>query len=184
MNPIEQLKAEHEGIKLMLSILEKICDKLDNGQKVEPEHLSQVLEFLRVFADKCHHGKEEDLLFPALEQAGVPQQGGPIGVMLIEHTEGRGYIKGLAGAIDRYKGGDENASAEIVENARNYIDLLRQHIYKENNVLFMMAQQVLSEETQKKLAEAFEKMETEKIGAGKHEEFHKLMHRLKEIYLK
>ncbi len=184
MNPIEQLKAEHEGIKLMLSILEKICDKLDSGQKVESEHLSRVLEFLRVFADKCHHGKEEDLLFPALEQAGISREGGPIGVMLMEHTEGRGYIKGLAQAIDKYNAGDENASVEIVENGRNYVDLLRQHIYKENNVLFMMAQQVLSEDTQKELAEAFEKMEVEKIGTGKHEEFHKLMHRLEEIYLK
>jgi len=66
MTPTEQLKEEHEAIKLMLRILDKVCDKLESGEEVNPEHLDQILEFIKVFADKCHHGKEEDLLFQQL----------------------------------------------------------------------------------------------------------------------
>jgi hemerythrin-like domain-containing protein len=183
MKPTEQLKAEHEGVKLMLEILNVVCEKLKSGQELNQEHFAKMLEFLKVFVDKCHHGKEEDLLFPALEEAGIQKEGGPIGVMLMEHNQGRGYVKGMSEAFDKFKKGDRNASAKIVENGESYIALLTQHIYKENNVLFFMADKVLSKTIQDNLEEEFEKLEVERIGLGKHEEFHKLLHRLKEIYL-
>jgi hypothetical protein len=68
MTPTDQLKEEHEGILLMLRILEKVSAKLKSGEKVDPDHLERIVEFFRVFADKCHHGKEEDLLFPEMEK--------------------------------------------------------------------------------------------------------------------
>jgi len=101
MTPAEQLKEEHQGILLMLRILEKVAAKLEAEEKVERNHLERIVEFFRVFADKCHHGKEEDLLFPAMEKAGVPKEGGPIGVMLAEHQQGRGHIRGMAEALER-----------------------------------------------------------------------------------
>jgi len=183
MKPTDQLKSEHEGIKLMLEILSVVCAKLKSGQDLNQEHFTKMLEFLKVFVDKCHHGKEEDLLFPAMEEAGVLKEDGPIGVMLMEHNQGRGYIKGMSEAFDRFKKEDRNASAKIVENGESYIALLTQHIYKENNVLFPMADKVSSKTIQDDLEEEFEKLEVERIGLGKHEEFHKLLHQLKEIYL-
>ncbi len=184
MKATEQLRNEHEGIKLMMRILEKLCGKLDAGEAVDPEHLEKITEFLRVFADKCHHGKEEDLLFPAMEAAGIPREGGPIGVMLLEHDKGRGYIMGMADAVAKYKRGDNKAAPVIASNARNYISLLTQHIEKENRVLFPMADAHLSEERQESMFEEFEKIEVEKIGVGKHEEFHRLLDDLAETYLK
>jgi len=151
---------------------------------VEGNHLERIVEFFRVFADKCHHGKEEDLLFPAMEKAGVPKEGGPIGVMLAEHQQGRGFIKCMAEALDRQKKGDPKALPSYAENARNYIALLAQHINKEDNVLFPMGEKVLSKKTQEELVEGFEKIEVERIGEGTHEEFHKLLHHLQEVYLK
>jgi hemerythrin-like domain-containing protein len=180
MKPTEQLKAEHEGVKLMLMILNKVCA---NPDEINQEHFTKILEFLKIFVDKCHHGKEEDLLFPAMEKAGVPKEGGPIGVMLIEHQQGRGYINGMSEAFDKLQKGERKASAKIAENGENYIALLTQHIDKENNILFPMADKMLSKTTQDELAEEFEKLEVERIGLGKHEEFHKLLHQLKEIYL-
>jgi hemerythrin-like domain-containing protein len=184
MKPTEQLKEEHQLIKLMLRIAEKVCEKLESGEEVDPEHLERIVEFIRVFADKCHHGKEEDLLFAAMEEVGIPRKGGPIGVMLTEHDMGRGYVKGMSEAIAKYKAGDRKASSAIVENARNYIALLTQHIDKEDNVLYPMADMHLSEERQKELLEEFEVVEREKIGVGKHEQFHKLLEHLKQVYLK
>ena len=82
MTPTEQLKEEHGGVKVMLGILGKICDRMESGKPVPVQHLEQILEFLMVFVDICHHGKEEEHLFPALKASGVPVEGGSIGRML------------------------------------------------------------------------------------------------------
>lgn len=183
MTPNEQLKEEHEAIRLMLRILEGVCTKLQAGEKVDPEHLDKILEFIKVFADKCHHGKEEDVLFPAMEETGIPKQGGPIGVMLAEHDTGRNYVRGMSEAVARYKTGDHEASSQLVENTKGYVALLRQHIEKEDNVLYPLGDARISEEKQQELLQGFENIEQERVGPGRHEEFHKLLHHLKEIYL-
>lgn len=182
MTPTEELKKEHEAIRTMLGILEGVSAALDSGGEVNSAHLEQMVEFIKVFADKCHHGKEEDLLFPAMEAAGFPRQGGPTGVMLQEHDEGRGYVRELSEAVAQYKRGNLAASNRIIQNARKYIALLDQHIEKENEILFPMADMHLSEEKQRELSAGFEKIETERVGAGKHEEFHQMLHNLKGIY--
>ena len=184
MRPTEQLKQEHVAIKTMLQVLDRVSGKLDSGEPVSPEHLEQIAEFIKVFADRCHHGKEEGLLFPAMAEAGIPTEGGPIGVMLQEHDIGRGYVKGMAEAISEYKAGDRNAASRIVENARGYIALLEQHIDKEDNILYPMADMHLAEPTERRLLEEFDRMEREEIGQGRHEEFHELLGRLSRTYLR
>ena len=184
MTPSEQLKEEHEGILLMLKILEKVCAKLKSGQKVDPEHLDGIVEFLQVFADKCHHGKEEDLLFPEMEKSGIPKERGPIGVMLMEHDEGRGYVRKMKEAAVKMGKGDPSAPAEFAKSAGDYIALLTRHIDKENNILFPMGDRAVPPKKQGELVEAFEKLEREKIGEGTHERFHRLLHHLQDVYLK
>jgi hemerythrin-like domain-containing protein len=179
----EQLKKEHAAIETMLKILEAICGRLQAGEKTDPEHLDRIVEFFRVFADQCHHGKEEEIFFPALEMAGIPKEGGPIGVMLGEHDRMRGLMHGLAEVVDRYRAGEEKAGDGIVLYASDYAATLRSHIEKENNVLFKMAEMHLSPDEEREIAERFESMEVEKIGAGKHEELHAVLDRLEGIYL-
>lgn len=183
MTPTEELKREHQAILLMLRILERICERLESRQSVCIEDLQRIVEFVQVFADRCHHSKEEDLLFVALEHAGIPRHGGPIEVMIHEHEEGRDYVRGLANAVAKYKAGDTNAAAQIVMNAREYIKLLCNHIDKEDNVLYPLADRFLDKDTQKKLLKDFEDVEHRRIGPGKHEEFHKLLETLKHRYL-
>jgi len=178
MKPTEVLKREHEVIKLMLKILNKVCDKLEVKKAVNQEDLNSIIEFIRTFADKCHHGKEEHRLFPIMEKNGILREGGPIGVMIEEHELGRNYVKNMILALDKKK------ISKFVENARNYILLLEQHIDKEDNILYPMADIHIKEDEQKKLTEDFEKFEREEIGVGKHEELHKALKRLKDIYLK
>jgi len=182
MKATQQLRNEHEGVKVMLNILEQVCRQLGADGNLNKEHFDGILEFLKVFVDKCHHGKEEDLLFPALISAGVPKDG-PIAVMLQEHEMGRNYIKAMSDVYAAHVGGDKSASKTIRQNALDYIMLLRNHIEKENNVLFVMADSLLSEKTQDELFEGFEKIEEERIGVGKHEEFHGLLGYLSKIYL-
>ena len=184
MIPTEELKQEHEGILLMLKILDRVATKIESGEEADAAHLEKMVEFLRVFADRCHHGKEEDLLFPAMEKAGIPRERGPIGVMLMEHEEGRGHIRKMADALARNRKGEAAAMKDFARGARQYFDLLTQHIQKENQVLFPMGDRVLSQDVQAKLAEGFEKIEEERIGKGTHERFHRLLEELEEKYLK
>jgi hemerythrin-like domain-containing protein len=184
MNPIEELKNEHRAVEASLRILEGLCRRIETqGSISEPAHIDQLLEFFAAFVDTCHHGKEEALLFPALEVQGVPREGGPVGVMLAEHVSGRGYIQGMRQALAGYKGGRQAAAADFIRHARGYADLLRQHIHKEDNVLFQIADQRLSTETKNKLVEGFERIEQEKVGAGKHEAFHRMLDELGKIYV-
>ncbi len=183
MNPTAQLREEHKGIKVMLDILGEVCKRLDAGKDVDPRHLIQIVDFLKVFVDKCHHAKEEELLFPEMEKAGVSRNGGPIGIMLSEHDEGRRNIRRMSEAAAQYERGIRNAADPFVENAHSYIHLLREHIEKEDNILYPLADRRLTEKVRQDLSEGFEKVEEERIGHGKHEEFHRLMDQLKAIYL-
>lgn len=184
MRPTEELKKEHEAIKLMLRILGKVSEKLESGQSVNTDDLDKIVEFIQVFADKCHHGKEEDLLFKEMEAVGFPKDQGPVGVMLREHEVGRGYVRSMKDGIAKLKTGDKKSASVIAKNAMGYISLLSQHIEKEDDILYPMAEDRLSEAILKDLKKGFEKVEKEIIGPGRHEEFHKLLHRLKELYLK
>ena len=186
MNPkaTQQLRDEHEGIVMMLRIMEKVRAQAKDSESIRIDHFEGILGFLKVFVDKCHHAKEEELLFPALVALGIPKESGPIGVMLQEHTIGRGLVKALDEAFTEYKKGEKAALEEINRSAKEYIFLLKNHIDKENNVLFVMAENRLSDTQQEKLYEGFEKIEEERIGMGKHEEFHRLIHTLRDIYLR
>ena len=164
MTATEVLKEEHRVIERMLAVMETAAQRLEAGQPVRPGLLREAVEFVRNFADKNHHGKEEANLFPRLEERGVPKEGGPLGMMLHEHDQGRAFIQGIDGAIDGYENGDDAAAQVIIENMRGFIQLLTEHIWKEENVLFQMADQVLTEDDQKDLSERFERVDAEVLG--------------------
>ena len=165
------LTGEHRGIERMLRIMEVAVERLEHGEQVPADVFERSADFIRGFADKCHHAKEEKNLFPLLERRGIPRQG-PIGVMLAEHAEGRRYAGGFADAISGHERGDEAARQAVIDNAKAYIGLLRAHILKEDHVLFPMADKALSDTDQSDLAERFEQVEAEEIGEGVHERYH------------
>jgi hemerythrin-like domain-containing protein len=183
MNVTQQLIDEHECIKSMLSIIEKIVNDIGKGEKLNTEHFGKILDFIKGFADRNHHQKEEDILFPAMVKNGILKEGGPIAVMLNEHESGRNYVKGMSEAFEAYKSGQKNTVSDIISNATSYVQLLRNHIEKENNILFMMAERVLSEETKNIIFDEFEKVE-EDMGISHYGGYHQLLERLKVIYLK
>jgi hemerythrin-like domain-containing protein len=169
------LRHEHDAILRMLDVADEVSRRVERGIEVSPDVFAGLVEFFRLFADKCHHGKEEDLLFPLMEKKGIPRHGGPVGVMLIEHDQGRAYVKEMAAASEEIAKGNTGAATRWVPPARMYSELLRAHIQKENNVLFVMAERVLSEDEQEELAREFDKVEADKMGAGTHERLHAVM---------
>jgi hemerythrin-like domain-containing protein len=183
MNATKELTNEHKAIELMLRILDAISQKITSGGQVPPKDLDGIAEFLSVFVDSCHHGKEEDHLFPALEKGGVPRAGGPIGILLEEHEQGRQIAACLKATFGEYAGGNKDAAGEISKAVGEYVTLLTQHIEKENNVLFPMADGRVNEAEDVRIVDSFEELERDRIGPGKHDEFHEMLGRLKRLYL-
>lgn len=157
------LRQEHEVILGVLDAIDKTANALEAGSDIPAEILQEIVEFLRKFADTQHHGKEEEHLFPKLRQS-MPMAGGPVGMMLMEHQIGRSHIARMAEAAKSYSEGNHAAGAEWADAALDYAALLREHIYKENNILFAMAEQVLTQDEQHQLASAFAEVDAQKIG--------------------
>jgi len=175
----EDLKHEHEAVKIALNVLEKIASTIQRHENPDANDLKEMVDFLILFADKCHHGKEEIYYFPALQKAGIPENGGPIGVMLQEHEQGRLNIQQMKNNVSGHNA-DLNAFADA---ASSYISLMRNHIEKENNILFMMGDQRLPEETQTELLKKFEEHEEKVVGEGKHEKLHAVLEKLVKKYM-
>ena len=177
-NPFDDLKHEHEAIRFSLRVLGVMANHAKTDKLNSDDALAMV-DFLKEFADKCHHGKEEGILFPELEKAGIPNAGGPIGAMLHEHELGRGHIRDMETAL-RKKPADPSAFARAAEA---YCSLLDQHIEKENTVLFPMGERVIDERLKETIYERFEDHEEKVIGAGRHEELHAMLNRFEKKYL-
>lgn len=182
MTPTQELIAEHNAVLVALRILEEIETAIEAGDEPALEHLGQLLDFFRGFVDRCHHGKEEDVLFPELERRGVKREGGPIGVMLMEHEIGRGHVRELSDGLDRLRRGEAAARTTIREHARAYPDLLRSHILKENNILFPLADRLLPEDVAARITGEFAGIERDRVGKGKHEAYHAMLHDLRDLY--
>jgi hemerythrin-like domain-containing protein len=162
---IKILRDEHDAILQMLQALETTADRAAAGETTPLQLLTDFQEFFALFADRSHHGKEEDLLFPLLEKKGVPRRGGPIGCMLTEHDEGRAFVETMRNNAEGCANGAPAARQAWAQAAYGYASVLRNHIWKENQILFEIADRLLSSEDQATLAAQFANVEKEKIGA-------------------
>lgn len=134
----DQLRAEHERIARALVCLARLSAQLRARGDVHPDAVRALLEFLREYADHDHHAREERVLFPWLAQHGLPPELGPVAVMLHEHDEGRALLRHLF-AASKHLQLDANVREEFATHAENYCRLLYEHIDKETNVLFALA---------------------------------------------
>ncbi len=171
MDPIATLKHEHRLILAVCDAASRESQRLSAGGALDAARVEKMLDFVRTFADRCHHAKEEDLLFVRMAERGFPVDSGPVGVMLHEHEMGRAHIRAIAEALPSAAAGDAGAVRQIADNLLGWAELLRSHIYKEDNVLYPMAEHVLPPDDMAALADAFERVERDEIGAGVHERY-------------
>jgi len=158
MTPTEILKNEHLLIVEVLDYLEEAADRLDRGDDVDPDFFLDAAEFVAGFADRCHHSKEEDILFVAMTARDMPRDSGPVAVMLHEHEEGRAFTAAFRSAAEQMKAGDGAAAADVVQNVYDYVNLLREHINKENMILFPMADQMIPEDEMQAVSRDFRRV--------------------------
>jgi len=173
-NPMQVLKDEHRVIE---KVIEAMARQLPR-EPIDCEFFRQTIEFLRNFADGCHHAKEEVELFPVLESAGIPREGGPIGCMLQEHAQGRLLVGMIADNLDAAVHGDAAAAQDLRRAAAAYIDLLRQHIAKEDNVLFVLADEALGPQEQRLMRDAFDRADRSQGCSTRHPHYVELAEEL------
>jgi len=176
----DQLKEEHEIISESFNVLNTICEKLSSNAKVDYSDVDKLLNFISIYVDKCHHGKEEKYLFPLMGKADESLKSGPINVMLDEHNAAREYIKTMKNALESMKFGKKEEKT-FSDTGYYYIHLMGQHILKENNVLFNIADQLFDEEVQTEMLKAFESFERTEL-QSQHEKLEKELETLIEKY--
>ncbi|WP_423130263.1 hemerythrin domain-containing protein [Gaoshiqia sp. Z1-71] len=175
----ENLENDHVHILRLTSVMEAMIQK----GSVNTDHFDQVVDLIRNFADSFHHAKEEDLLFPLMGEKGFSPGQGPVAVMLHEHVQGRNYVSGMVEAIARLRGGDKSALNDIYANMQAYASLLQNHISKENNILFRIADQAFSPEEQQLLLEKFAEVENQVLPEYRYENSIARIDLLASVYL-
>jgi len=155
MTPTDELVSEHKVILRMFGALRK---------NIDYNKMPQVVEFFQVFADKCHHGKEEKLLFPKLKEVNLPRIVS-LAVILDEHARGRDHVRKIKWEVENKN------TEEMQKELGEYMNLLTFHIKKEDEIMFPIAAKQLPQKTQDELSKGFKKVEKEVIGKGKHKEF-------------
>ena len=163
--PTKILSDEHQNILKVIDTLDRECNALESGSNLDKPFFEKAVDFIQNYADKFHHAKEEDILFIEICKDSVQMHCNPTQQMLHEHDLGRNFVKGLTEGLS-----EENIK-KILDNARGYANLLRNHIYKEDNILFPMADEALPQEIQESILERFHIAETEKFSEGTKEKY-------------
>jgi hemerythrin-like domain-containing protein len=151
----QNLENDHVSIIKLTDIIVAMVEK----QSTDISHFELVINLIRNFADGTHHAKEEGFLFPLMGEKGFSPEFGPVGVMLHEHEEGRNFVKAAVQAINEYKSGKASALQAVYENLSGYAYLLQNHIDKENNILFRMADEAFTDDEQQNLLAEFAEIE-------------------------
>jgi hemerythrin-like domain-containing protein len=174
----QNLENDHVQILRLIEVMERIT--LSPNPIVE--HLERIVKVIREFADGLHHAKEEQLLFPLMVQKGFSNETGPVAVMLHDHEEGRNFVKGMAVNISLYKQGQISALKAICSNMLGYADLLKNHIGKENKVLFRLADNAFTPAEQESLLLDFTKIENKHESGQSKNDYVLMIDNLADIY--
>lgn len=171
---IDVLMGEHRVIEKVLAALEAHAAELAAGRSFERPPIGRFADFFRNYADACHHGKEEELLFKRMNDFGFPAEEGPIGVMLYEHALGRQHVAVLRQIGEAAGGVTASEQGAFAEHVGDYVPMLRSHIYKEDNILYPMALQVLPPQELDRLAQQYEEFQAKVVGPAAYAEMERL----------
>ncbi len=161
------LRRDHDLIDKVLRAMKSTVQMLRDGKHIPEPILAQVIDFSSNFTDVCHHGKEEGSLFPSLERAGMPKDTGPIAMMLMDHRRQREIASNMADAAKQYIASGDPAGLIVI--MEEYISHVTEHLWKENNRLFMMAEarlQHVASQVDRELGE-IEDAKLEEIGKSR-----------------
>ncbi|WP_313233921.1 hemerythrin domain-containing protein [Tissierella praeacuta] len=184
MESIKIMVEEHSNIRRMLKVIRKLCYNLMTNSNYDIADFHIVIDFVRNYADKHHHGKEENILFETMnKKIERLAKSGAITGMYIEHDMGRLYMSNLEKAVESFKNKDDEARLDIIANAISYGDLLNRHIEKENTALYKFAENMLSDNSKSFVEDECKKVEELAIEVGIQEKYIALLEKLENKYL-
>ena len=150
------LMIEHRLIEKMLALISKEAKRIRETNVVNPVFIDNAVDFIRVYADKTHHGKEEDILFRVLAQKNMTGEEQKImGELIQEHVLGRQTVAGLVDAKKRHFAGDHSAVGMVIEKLEFLINFYPRHIEKEDKVFFPAMMKYFSVEAQERMLHEF-----------------------------
>ena len=150
---------EHRLILRMIALLERNAPLTVAGRYTNWQFFLDGVDFIRNYADRFHHAKEEDILFEALVKNGMPRKNSPVAAMLMEHDQGRAYVKAMENAALEAQAGQTGREGIIAANALAYATLLREHIAKEDDILYPLAERVIPEEMRDDIVSGYARAE-------------------------
>lgn len=157
--PTDELRDEHRIIERVLTVLETSAARLHAGEAVSPETLARAREIIIGFGDSCHHAKEERALFPVIAAKRAIIRRGPVQILTSEHAAGRTLMADLARGIEEMSNGDAHGGATALKAITSYTRMLRRHIEKEEDILFPLADSLLTDAETASMREQFEAVE-------------------------
>lgn len=160
----EYLIAEHELIERCMAVLKSCLEAIELSAEVNTVQLGRAIDFLLQFGDKIHNAKEEQCLFPLMGKKGIPVQGGPLGVMLMEHEAERSLLARMQGVLPTFSTLPFGDQIQFKEEGMEYLKIRADHIWKENDVLYPMGRQVLTEADNQLLLSEFARINRETYG--------------------
>lgn len=165
---------EHQLILRMLDLLERNAPLTAQGRYLNYRFYVDAVDFIRNFADRYHHAKEEDVLFEALIRNGMPRENSPVAAMLIEHEQGRNFVRNMEKGAEEAVAGVAGKNGVIAENALGYLKMLREHIAKEDDILYPLSERLLRGALREAVTAGYERAEAT-VPAGFAERYEKLV---------
>jgi hemerythrin-like domain-containing protein len=184
MDAIELMISEHKNIKRMLKVIRTMCIKVLNDESIDLDDFHKVIDFVRNYADKHHHAKEETILFKKMgEELDEKIAKGPVAAMFVEHDQGRYFISNLEAALEKLKNGDRDARVDIIANSISYTDLLNRHIDKEDTAIYSFARRALSKATLEEVEEKCKEVEVSANEQGTQQKYIEMVEQFERRYL-
>ena len=176
MKAAQLLAEEIDEIYCILDILDQLHRQLKANKPVKIHDLKRVINYLRVFVQKCHNTKEEDILFPELRKQNKPECNTILKEMRSENQLGDLYIKALSNCLQDIQNGSESAKQDLPEIIEKYLTLEKTHIQKEQLHILPLCNQEIPADIQEQLCEKFHIKDDQTFGPNMHDKFHKAFH--------
>jgi len=181
MKPTEELIYEHKAITSMLSVMNTISNNIKEKKVFYTNDVEKIIDFLSIYVEKCHRNKEENVFYPTLLLSKYPPEG--VGEMINEHKLAKGCLNEIACCVENFKLGSTFSGEMIADCMANYVQLIEDHIQKEENDYFPLANKVLSKDAQTEISKQFKLINDEFVGQDIQTRYDELLKSLESKYL-
>jgi hemerythrin-like domain-containing protein len=183
MKPTDNLIIEHREISELLNIMSIIAENIKSKDVFYPNDVEEIINYLIIILDKSHQGKEDGVLYPELILSGIPKETAPLSIINYEHNLAKHYLNDINSCVVNCKIGNDFSGELLADSLTNYVIVIQNHIQREEEIVFPLANEVLSDEKQNEISQKFEDIEQKNMAHNFADHFNKLLNKLHNKYL-